>query len=321
MLAGCELFQLCHFLLIHFSFGLREKRAGARDWKQREQMYRITQTGLEVCFSTLDSSTVSVKQTVALICPSWLHPIIPVSCRKKLFFQNVRKSRKEHDSFKPARYSLKPKGQIVFSTQVLWVEKSSKSKKLLTNFLNCFFWVTFLHAPPIFHSSSLFFYRLPNFPAFSSMQLFIAYSSYPIAFLCVYSSSFPTAFPILVCLFFCPPFWKVPTCDCSYFCFAVTTVRKKEKQITFKRAHLKFTPWCETWVANLMATNLGYSRYVSGKVESFRNRHSRRPNPLLSKTSLALLWKSKYLYLMPGHALKWGNCWVINKNHQLQRKE
>lgn len=180
------------------------ERKEQRDWKQREQMYRITQTGLEVCFSTLDSSTVSVKQTVALSCPSWLHLIIPVSCRKKLFFQNVRKSRKEHDSFKPARYSLKPKGQIVFSTQVLRVEKSSKSKKPLTNFLNRFF----LHAPPIFHSSSLFFYRLPNFPAFSSTQLFIAYSSYPIAFFCVYSSSFSTAFPILFCLFLVHHFEK-----------------------------------------------------------------------------------------------------------------
>lgn len=197
------------------------ERKEQRDWKQREQMYCITQTGLEVCFSTLDSSTVSVKQTVALSCPSWLHLIIPVSCRKKLFFQNVRKSRKEHDSFKPARYSLKPKGQIVFSTQVLRVEKSSKSKKPLTNFLNIFF----LHAPPIFHSSSLFF--LP----------FTQFSCFFILFHC---------FPNSVLPFSCPPFWKVPTCDFSYFGFAVTTVKKnnnKRKQITVSSFEFHTMMW------------------------------------------------------------------------------
>lgn len=243
------------------------ERKEQRDWKQREQMYRITQTGLEVCFSTLDSSTVSVKQTVALSCPSWLHLIIPVSCRKKLFFQNVRKSRKEHDSFKPARYSLKPKGQIVFSTQVLRVEKSSKSKKPLTNFLNRFF----LHAPPIFHSSSLCFLPFTQFSCFFIHAAFYCIFFLPYClFLCLLFILFH-CFPNSVLPFSCPPFWKVPTCDFSYFCFAVTTVKKKTitKENKSQLAHLNFTPWCGTWVANLMATNLGYSRYVSGKVESF----------------------------------------------------
>lgn len=218
------------------------ERKEQRDWKQREQMYRITQTGLEVCFSTLDSSTVSVKQTVALSCPSWLHLIIPVSCRKKLFFQNVRKSRKEHDSFKPARYSLKPKGQIVFSTQVLQVEKSSKSKKPLTNFLNRFF----LHAPPIFHSSSLFFLPFTQFSCFFIHAAFYCIFFLPYClFLCLLFILFH-CFPNSVLPFSCPPFWKVPTCDFSYFCFAVTTVKKnnnKRKQITVSSFEFHTMMW------------------------------------------------------------------------------
>lgn len=218
------------------------ERKEQRDWKQREQMYRITQTGLEVCFSTLDSSMVSVKQTVALSCPSWLHLIIPVSCRKKLFFQNVRKSRKEHDSFKPARYSLKLKGQIVFSTQVLRVEKSSKSKKPLTNFLNRFF----LHAPPIFHSSSLFFLPFTQFSCFFIHAAFYCIFFLPYClFLCLLFILFH-CFPNSVLPFSCPPFWKVPTCDFSYFCFAVTTVEKnnnKRKQITVSSFEFHTMMW------------------------------------------------------------------------------
>lgn len=243
------------------------ERKEQRDWKQREQMYRITQTGLEVCFSTLDSSTVSVKQTVALSCPSWLHLIIPVSCRKKLFFQNVRKSRKEHDSFKPARYSLKPKGQIVFSTQVLRVEKSSKSKKPLTNFLNRFF----LHAPPIFHSSSLFFFTVyPIFLLFHPRSFllhilltllpFFVFTLHPFPLLSQFCSAF-----FLSTILKSAYLWLLILLFCSDNCKKKTITKENKSQL----AHLNFTPWCGTWVANLMATNLGYSRYVSGKVESF----------------------------------------------------
>lgn len=59
--------------------------------------------------------------------------------------------------------------------------------------------------------------------------------------------------------------WLLILLFCSDNCKKKTITKENKSQL----AHLNFTPWCGTWVANLMATNLGYSRYVSGKVESF----------------------------------------------------
>lgn len=102
------------------------------------------------------------------------------------------------------RYSLKPKGQIVFSTQVLRVEKSSKSKKPLTNFLNCFF----LHAPPIFQSSFLFcfFTVYPIFLLFHprSFLLHILLTLLPFFVFTLH----PFPLPILFCLFLVHHFEK-----------------------------------------------------------------------------------------------------------------
>lgn len=162
------------------------------------------------------------------------------------------------------RYSLKPKGQIVFSTQVLRVEKSSKSKKPLTNFLNSFF----LHAPPIFQSSFLFcfFTVYPIFLLFHPCSFllhilltllpFFVFTLHPFPLLSQFCSAFflstisKSAYLWLLILLFCSD-------NCK------KTHNNKRKQITVSSFEF------HTWVANLMATNLGYSRYVSGKVESF----------------------------------------------------
>lgn len=120
--------------------------------------------------------------------------------------------------------------------------KVQKAKSHLPIFLTVFFFMPL----PSFILLLCFFYRLPNFPAFSSTQLFIAYSSYPIAFfLCLLFILFH-CFPNSVLPFSCPPFWKVPTCDFSYFCFAVTTVEKnnnKRKQITVSSFEFHTMMW------------------------------------------------------------------------------
>lgn len=119
--------------------------------------------------------------------------------------------------------------------------KVQKAKSHLPIFLTVFFffflWVTFLHAIglAIFHSSSLFFfYRLPNFPAFSSTQLFIAYSSYPIAFFVFTLHPFPLLSQFCSAFFLSTILksaylWLLILLFCSHNCKKTTTKENKSQ--------------------------------------------------------------------------------------------
>lgn len=75
----------------------------------------------------------------------------------------------------------------LFSQPKFWWRKVQKAKSHLPIFLTVFFFMPL----PSFILLLCFFYRLPNFPAFLSTQLFIAYSSYPIAFFVFTLHPFP----------------------------------------------------------------------------------------------------------------------------------
>lgn len=119
--------------------------------------------------------------------------------------------------------------------------KVQKAKSHLPIFLTVFFFM------PLPSFSLLFCFVFLPFTQFSCFFIHAAF--YCIfflpycLFLCLLFILFH-CFPNSVLPFSCPPFRKVPTCDCSYFCFAVTTVKKHTitKENKSQLAHLNFTP-------------------------------------------------------------------------------